>query len=117
MLGCSVEDPKLATEMAPLLFVPQILFAGFFVSPGLIPFWLEWAKYLCSLTYALRILLVAEFDRSVEDCGDSTKCADLLERLNANPDETWWNWLVLVLLFIVFRVAAVTILRAKANKF
>ena len=41
MLGCSVEDPKLGQEMLPLLFVPQMLFAGFFVSPDLIPAWLR----------------------------------------------------------------------------
>jgi hypothetical protein len=29
MLGCSVEDPKLAQEMLPILFVPQMLFAGY----------------------------------------------------------------------------------------
>lgn len=50
MLGCSVEDPKLAQEMLPILFVPQMLFAGFFVAPELIPVWLRWAQYLCSLT-------------------------------------------------------------------
>jgi hypothetical protein len=37
MLGSSVEDPKLATEMLPLLFVPKMLFAGVFVAPALIP--------------------------------------------------------------------------------
>lgn len=41
MLGCSVEDPKLGQEMLPLLFVPQMLFAGFFVAPDLIPIWLR----------------------------------------------------------------------------
>jgi ABC-type multidrug transport system permease subunit len=45
MLGCAVEDPKLAEEMLPLLFVPQMLFAGFFVTPTLIPVWLRWAQY------------------------------------------------------------------------
>lgn len=30
-LGCIIEDPKVANEMLPLLFVPQMLFAGFFV--------------------------------------------------------------------------------------
>ena len=34
LLGCAVEDPKLGQEMLPLLFVPQMLFAGFFVRPG-----------------------------------------------------------------------------------
>lgn len=50
LLGCFVEDPKLAQEMLPILFVPQMLFAGFFVRPGLIPVWLRWARYLCTLT-------------------------------------------------------------------
>ncbi|KAL3922583.1 MAG: hypothetical protein SGILL_002124 [Bacillariaceae sp.] len=41
LLGCAVEDPKLGQEMLPLLFVPQMLFAGFFVAPDLIPVWLR----------------------------------------------------------------------------
>merc|ERR1712032_1477274 len=51
MLGCAVEEAKTATELLPLLFVPQLLFAGFFVRSDLIPGWLRWAQYLCSLTY------------------------------------------------------------------
>jgi ABC-type multidrug transport system permease subunit len=46
LLGCSIEDPKLGQELLPLLFVPQLLFAGFFVAPDLIPVWLRWAQYL-----------------------------------------------------------------------
>lgn len=49
-LGSAVEDPKLATEMLPMLFVPQMLFAGIFVATELISVWLRWAQYLCSLT-------------------------------------------------------------------
>lgn len=37
LLGCAVEDPTMATEFLPLLFVPQLLFAGFFVRTDLIP--------------------------------------------------------------------------------
>lgn len=61
LLGCAVEDPKMATEFLPLLFVPQLLFAGFFVRTELIPVWLRWAQYLCSLTYGVRLALLAEF--------------------------------------------------------
>jgi len=117
MLGCSVEDPKLAQEMLPLLFVPQMLFAGFFVTPSLIPVWLRWAQYLCSLTYAVRLALIAEFN---QDCGSDLadkNCEKLLVDVDADPDESWWYWLVLVLLFAVFRLGAVTILRRKASKF
>ena len=48
MLGSGVEDPKLAMEMLPLLFVPKMLFSGFLVATELIPEWLRWAQYLCS---------------------------------------------------------------------
>lgn len=113
MLGCAVEDPKLGQEMLPILFVPQMLFSGFFVVPELIPVWLRWAQYLCSLTYALRIMAVEEFDRG-DECPD---CTMFLEVIKADPDETWWNWLVLVALFVVFRLCGLFILRRKAEKF
>jgi ABC-type multidrug transport system permease subunit len=117
LLGCAVEDPKLGQEMLPILFVPQMLFAGFFVAPDLIPVWLRWARYLCTLTYSVRIMLVAEFDR---DCGSvegDRNCKRLLENVGADPDETWWNWIVLVSLFVAFRLIALYILRKKASKF
>ena len=116
MLGCAVEDPKLGQEMLPILFVPQMLFAGFFVIPELIPVWLRWASYLCSLTYSVRLALVAEF----KDCGDGQagiNCANLLDNIEADEDETWWYWLVLLVLFAAFRLAALYILRRKATKF
>lgn len=121
VLGCSVEDPKVAQEMVPILFVPQLLFAGFFVAPGLTPDWLGWARYLCTLTYAVRILLVEEFqdcaDREVSEGIEHKKCFSMLDTVNAKEDETWWNWLILISLFVVFRGAALFILQRKATKF
>jgi ABC-2 type transporter len=117
LLGCSVEDPKLAQEMLPILFVPQMLFAGFFVAPSLIPVWLRWAQYLCTLTYAIKLALVAEFDR---DCGSpegDASCQRLLTNIDASQEDVWWYWVVLIGLFATFRVGAVTVLRKKATKF
>ena len=105
--------------MLPILFVPQMLFAGFFVAPELIPAWLRWAQYLCSLTYAVRIVMIEELNDG--DCGDTEQadnaCARLLDNLDAESDEAWYYWLVLVVLFVVFRVAALVILQRKATKF
>lgn len=118
-LGCAVQDPKLAQEMLPILFVPQMLFAGFFVAPQLIPVWLSWAQYLCSLTYALRIVVVAEF----QNCGGdpsspaSMACNGLIKNISADPSDTWWYWLVLLCIFAAFRLLALFILRKKATKF
>lgn len=114
LLGSSVEDPKLAMEFLPLLFMPQVLFCGFFVTSSLIPSWLRWARYLCTLTYAIRILLVAEFN----DCAATVpNCSTLLVNSDANVDDRWWYWLILVLLFVIFRGSALFVLRKKATKF
>eukprot|EP00980_Cylindrotheca_fusiformis_P027777 scaffold22559_cov111-Cylindrotheca_fusiformis.AAC.16 len=117
MLGCAVEDPKLGQELVPLLFVPQLLFSGFFVVPELIPVWLRWARYLCSLTYALRIMVFEEFG---DGCGSpeaDNACDRLIESLDSGEDELWWSGLVLVILFVVFRLMGLFILRQKALKF
>lgn len=118
MLGCAVEDPKLGQEMLPVLFVPQMLFAGFFVAPDLIPTWLRWARYLCSLTYAVRIGIVEEFyDCNPSDEAENNACNMLVESIDGDPDETYWNWLVLAGIFVFFRLFALFILRRKATKF
>ncbi|KAL3907555.1 MAG: hypothetical protein SGILL_008825 [Bacillariaceae sp.] len=115
-LGCAVEDPKLGQEMLPILFVPQLMFAGFFVAPDLIPVWLRWLQYVFPLTYSTRLSLIYEF----EDCGGGQadiNCANLLDNVNADPDESWWYWLVLVAIFIVMRTVGLVVLRKKASKF
>jgi ABC-type multidrug transport system ATPase subunit/ABC-type multidrug transport system permease subunit len=117
LLGCSVEDPKLGQEMLPILFVPQMLFAGFFVTPDLIPVWLRWARYLCALTYGIRIMLVEEFDGGCGSPEGNIACQGLLKSIEADADDTWWNWLTLIGLFVIFRVGALYVLRQKATKF
>lgn len=124
LLGCAVEDPKMATEFLPLLFVPQLLFAGFFVRTDLIPAWLQWAQYLCSLTYGVRLALLAEFG----DCarnenneyytpGQPNICANLLDVNQVNEDDKPLYWGILWGLFIVFRLSGLALLRKKATKF
>lgn len=117
LLGCSVNDAKVAQEMLPILFVPQMLFAGFFVRPELMPIWLRWARYLCTLTFALRIMLVEEFENCSSDPKALDQCNQILDSIGADPNETWWNWLVLLSLLFGFRIAAVLVLRRKAKKF
>ena len=116
-LGCSVEDPKLGQEMLPILFVPQMLFSGFFVVPSLIPVWLRWARYLCSLTYAIRIALTLEFGHGCGSAEADKGCERLLTNVEANATETWVDGLILIALFVFFRLLALFVLQRKAIKF
>jgi len=115
-LGCLVESPRMALELLPILFVPQMLFAGFFVALQLIPVWLRWIQYICSLGYGVRLGLIAEFG----DCSEGTgiaadNCENALESGGADVDSVWWYWVMLVGLFVVIRVSAIVALKSRAS--
>lgn len=121
LLGCAIDDAKMAQEFLPLLFVPQMLFAGFFVAVDLLPKWLQWVQYVCSLTYGIRLGLLAEFyDCANKDEPDSiskTNCRMILSEVNAEYEEVWWYWLLLVGLFVSLRLWALYVLKSKASNF
>merc|ERR1712157_216564 len=74
-IGSSVEDPNVAAELMPALIVPQLLFSGFFINSSMIPAFLRWAQYLCSLVYATRLTTLYEYG----DCTTAV-CEGLIER-------------------------------------
>jgi ABC-type multidrug transport system permease subunit len=116
-LGCFVEDPKVGQEMLPLLFVPQMLFSGFFVVPALIPAWLRWARYLCSLTYSIRLAVLEEFGNGCGSEAADNSCNQVIANVDANEEDALWYWLVMVCIFVFFRVLALLVLQKKAVKF
>lgn len=119
LLGCSVGDPNLGQEFLPVLFVPQLLFAGFFIPTDFIPIWLHWAQYLCSLTYAVRLTLKYDF----QECADAAEaatdspCLNLLENSYVDQLPAYVSWFILVALFLFFRISALLVLKRKAMTF
>lgn len=118
-LGCAVSDVKDVTEMAPLLFVPQLLFAGFFIQTSEIPVFLRWAQYLCGIKYALNIILSTEFHADNDSCsGDAAQnCSNMLDANEIEQDLMWFYVLMLVVLFAAFRLLAAIILVQKSRRF
>lgn len=120
-MGCSVGDVKSVTELAPLMFVPQMLFVGFFIRTSLIPVFLRWAQYLCSLKYAMNLVILTEFRLTSPSCTSSPQaymnCKSLIESNDIDQDQYYIYILLLFGLFAVFRIAAAIILQQKAKKF
>merc|ERR1712226_857785 len=118
LMGAFVEDVAVAQELMPLLFVPQMLFAGFFIATELLPDYIRWAQYLCSLTYAIRLALVYEFDDCSQDGADGVaNCEGLLDYTKAKELDNYVYWAILIALFAVFRVLAMFSLAKNASKF
>ena len=117
MLGCSVENPEQAVEFLPAMFMPQILFSGFFVPPGLIPVWLNWIRYICPLTYGVGIVLTAEFNGRCNGIEGPNFCERVMDNADVDPDDRYWYYFVLLALFFGFRIRGLVALRMKATKF
>ncbi len=121
VVGCAVPNVKTVTELAPLLFVPQLLFSGFFIRTELVPVFLRWAQYLCGLKYSLNLIVLTEFDPGNDNCSDSvaaaTNCATLLSANQVHKEEYWIYLGLLLAVFFLFRITAGFILIGKANKF
>lgn len=121
LLGCLVADVKQVSELAPLLFVPQMLFVGFFVRTSQIPIFLRWAQYLCSLKYAMNLLILIEFNPSNDNCQSSPEaednCHNLIKTNDISEDQYYIYIILLFVLFAGFRLLAGFVLTEKAKKF
>jgi len=109
-IGSCVEDPNVAAELMPALIVPQLLFSGFFIQIDLIPGFLSWAQYLCSLTYAIRLAALFEFG----DC-ETESCQDLLVSNGVYQLDSHWYWIILIAIAAVFRTTSMIVLKNKAS--
>ena len=112
---------KDVTELAPLLFVPQLLFAGFFIQTSEIPVFLRWAQYLCGIKYAMNIILSTEFSTSNENCRDSaaalSNCESVITDNDIDLNLMWFYILMLIVLFAGFRLIALMTLVQKSRRF
>lgn len=121
VMGSLVTDVKTVTELAPLMFIPQILFAGFFIRTSAIPVFLRWAQWLCSLKYTVNIVLLTEFNLDNDSCNTSTAARENCKRVLDDNDIKASDWYIsVIMLFVlvgVFRIIGPWILAQKAKKF
>ncbi len=106
--------------MAPALFVPQLLFAGFFVRTEQIPVYLRWIQWICSLKYAMNLWLINEFGEATRASWTPEQQMGarlILERNSVDP-ELWYVYMVVLLgLVAAFRTLAIFALARRADAF
>ena len=71
MLGCLFPNAEVAVSLAPVVIIPFMLFAGFYVSLSSIPVWLSWIQYISIFKWALQALIVNEFYNETFTCAPS----------------------------------------------
>ena len=106
--GSSVKDVNKAVELGFLLFVPQILFSGFFVVIDQIPSILQWAQWICSLKYAVNILYIAELKGIPGH-------EQIFELTSINEDLLWMYVGILIGIAVVLTILACLMLRFRSK--
>ena len=121
ILGAGLSDVKDVTELSSLLFVPQILFAGFFIRLNQIPIFLRWSQYLCGLCYGIKLAFYIEFNPELRACSDSPEaaanCHALLASNGLDNNQYWVSIVLIFVIFFVGRAIAGFILTEKAKSF
>jgi hypothetical protein len=120
-LACLIPGVKDVSELATLLFLPQMLFGGFFIRTGKIPIFLRWAQWLCGLKYSMNLTFLLEFGPSLDSCDNSKaasqNCANLLENNNIVVHDYYISIVMLFVLFFAMRILGLLILVQKSKKF
>eukprot|EP00929_Paragymnodinium_shiwhaense_P003160 TRINITY_DN103595_c0_g1_i1.p1 TRINITY_DN103595_c0_g1~~TRINITY_DN103595_c0_g1_i1.p1 ORF type:complete len:703 (+),score=153.58 TRINITY_DN103595_c0_g1_i1:77-2110(+) len=139
IIGCGVASAEKAIQFGPLVLLPQMLFSGLFVPVGKVPQSLRWVQYLCPLKYAINLLEITEFryvknelDECVKLYKDETRCYST-DPFNMSPypgaatqngvlaaqsvdwDEETLGLMMLLILFVAFRLIATFVLWRKGK--
>eukprot|EP01061_Rhynchopus_euleeides_P009012 TRINITY_DN1815_c0_g2_i2.p1 TRINITY_DN1815_c0_g2~~TRINITY_DN1815_c0_g2_i2.p1 ORF type:complete len:359 (+),score=130.94 TRINITY_DN1815_c0_g2_i2:1-1077(+) len=117
LVGASTTRAETAVQLVPVIYVPQILFAGFFVSLDQVPVYLRWLQWICPLKYGVALATTAEFASSVVPDNREHTVAQLVERNNINRDDWWVLAIVTLGLFLGFRILGAVLLSRRAQTF
>lgn len=81
IISALFSDKQLAVTLTPVLIIPFMLFAGFFVSTSSIPIFLKEFEYLSIFKYGYQALMLNQFTDNTNfpcslpcDSGDTGKC-------------------------------------------
>lgn len=120
LVGSLAANPEVAQQAAPLVFVPQIILAGFFIKSEQIPVYMRWCQWLCALKYGLNLHILNEFGPETTRDWPVDAQIDAATLVNSNEideDHAWMYMLILVVLIIVFRLLSIGALAHRAKRF
>merc|ERR1712137_227010 len=113
-------NPEVAAQSAPLVFVPQIYLAGYFIKSEQIPVYMRWIQWLCAMKYGLSVHILNEFGAETTKDWPAGAQSDATRLININEieeDFAWMYMLILVLITAVVRLLSIAALARRANKF
>lgn len=114
LISCASSSISMALSIGPPVIIPFLLFGGFFLNSGSVPYYFKWLSYLSWFRYGNEALLINQWsdvnegeilcNRLNSTCPSSG--AIILETLNFNSNDLIMDLSALISLIILFRLAA-----------
>lgn len=79
-LGAAISDKQVAVASTPVLIIPFMLFAGFFVNQNNIPVFLRPFEYISLFKYGYQVFMYNEYDGLDVGCGGAQR--DPIKEMN-----------------------------------
>lgn len=130
LIGTVAPSLPTAVYVAPVTGIPVLLFSGFFVNFDTIPKYMQWLTYVSYARYSWEGTVVAIYGnkRGPLECKDKrcifTNSEDVLASMDVEENalylegaKVYFDCLVLVLFFIILRLAAYLVLRYKVKSY
>eukprot|EP01130_Rhizamoeba_saxonica_P009620 TRINITY_DN391_c0_g1_i2.p1 TRINITY_DN391_c0_g1~~TRINITY_DN391_c0_g1_i2.p1 ORF type:complete len:638 (-),score=147.94 TRINITY_DN391_c0_g1_i2:37-1950(-) len=120
-------DPSVAMTVFPLIFVPMMIFSGFYSNSDRTPVYFVWVEYISFLKYSYRAVMSNEFSGLEFECTEEelaiyngicryTTGEDYLDFRNLNDIPIYVDLAVLLGLFLVFQIIGFLFLKMRASK-
>lgn len=120
VLGTLISDKSLAVILTPILMIPFMLFAGFFVDSESIPDPLKPFEYISIFKYGYQALFLNEFEDLELDCMDNTlPPAEQCDPINDfdSPQSLENSMIALGALWVIMYLIALLILTKLTSKY
>ncbi|KAI9340034.1 P-loop containing nucleoside triphosphate hydrolase protein [Zopfochytrium polystomum] len=63
-LACAFSTLQVALQVTPIILLPMMLFAGFFVNLSLVPIWLRWLQFVSPMKYGFQAAVRSQFENT-----------------------------------------------------
>mmetsp|Transcript_2454 Transcript_2454/g.3750 ORF Transcript_2454/g.3750 Transcript_2454/m.3750 type:complete len:507 (-) Transcript_2454:27-1547(-) len=120
MIGTGIHNQQVAVVLTPLLIVPMMLFAGFFVNQDNIPGWLVWLKEITIFKYCYQAMVLNEFTDLKLECMEATaNPEDYCDPLGDydSPQSLEYSLVAMAIIWFVAYFISFFIMKSQSKKF
>lgn len=118
ILGTAISNPQVAAALNPILVVPTMLFAGFFVDQGNIPYILYPLKETAIFKYGFQAYMMNEFTDLDIECMRETEQKKFCDPLGnfTTPQGLQWSIYILIIIWVVTYFISLLIMKSLSRK-